>query len=270
MSNISTQFLTGEVIKWLTNARYMPVTEVSDPALRNRIDVFAMKTEYAGNGDIVCVEVKISETDLRRDFQTGKNQYFVDHSDYFYYAVPRELVGVLKNEYSRQAAQFGILAYYPKSNKMRCARKPLINAERQVDIGLFTRAMRRAHDSEAWSWDSQLSKLERKLYEDARAQAKREFERRLSEVTDDAEHWQKLRKRLGAVDCLWLLDNERAFERLLKVVTLIEKIDKREKKGLETIVSELCDSVNQTLDKELDRLNHMKQDLKHIKFPVDY
>lgn len=263
MEESITQTLTTAVIRYMMNNNWIVVTEVYDPTLRNRIDIFAAKTKYAEDGYVSCVEVKTSSADLRRDFMSHKNQYFVDHSDFFYYAVPRELLKELKELASKS---FGIYSFSKDESKIRCVRRALINSDRRHDFGLFTRALRRAFNLHELSYESQLSKFKDELRKDAKEDAKWHYEKLLKEVRNDANYWREFKKMIEKYDARWLIADEQAMSRVLQCLKLLENADAL---GLSETIEErferFFDSVEKDIDNIEERISTYRQSLNRIK-----
>ena len=153
---------------------------------------------------------------------TDKNQYFIDHSDYFYYAVSRELIGDLKELASKK---FGILTWTKDGSAIRCARRPLINAERQNDFGLFSRAMRRLYNLDDWSYESQLDRLKSDLRKEITESVKKAYETDLKRERKEANLFRSLKRKISGYGGLWLLDDEAILKHVLRCVKILDSAD---------------------------------------------
>lgn len=113
--------LTVEALCWLRFGKKMPY--VATEAGGWNADVLAATDKF-----VVEVEVKVSKTDLKRDFTSKRSKHFLYANadgqpsrhvpNYFYFMVPKDIDDVALEVLEKEAPKAGLLSFDPSSREL--------------------------------------------------------------------------------------------------------------------------------------------------------
>ena len=148
---------------------------------------------------------------------------------------------------------------------VRCARRPLINPNRQIDYGLFPRAFRRVYDAHAWSYDAQLERLKTEIYAKAEQRIRKEYEKKFEEQRKQVQLWTDLKNDVLRHRSSWWMDDSKVRVFIFKCIHYLEKINRlKNVERLEDRIEAVREQMFADLKRSEDGLKNTEYEMTHV------